>query len=190
MYVNFYEAWTSAYCSKKVTELFSFSIFSAMHQWPSTSWKCQRTIRWNYFQSCIRDHLHSKSTEYLSIMRWNSFQPCLTDHLDIRNVKQPSNHRMALAMDSQGSCSWTSTRKLSSSWYLSVTSNPHTWCSLRRQTGHRNSGWDIASPTELLSFMAQWKYSQWLSPNKWHTSWLTTWKVCCNCDQIIKNNIL
>ena len=109
-------------------------------------------------------------------IRLKYFQPCITDHLDIKNVKHLSNHWMAQAMESQGSCSWTSLRNLSSSWYLSVTSNPHTWCSLRRQTGHRNSGWDMASPTELLSFMAQWKYSQWFSPNRWHTSWLTTWK--------------
>ena len=58
--------------------------------------------------------------------------------------------------------------------YLVLMSKPRNFCSLRKHTGHRNKDWLRASSTDLLSFIAQLKKVQCLSPNKWHVSWLAT----------------
>jgi len=46
--------------------------------------------------------------------------------------------------------------------------------------GHRKNGCEAASTILPLSFMAQWKYQQCWSPNKWHVSWVTTWNIQTN----------
>ena len=89
---------------------------------------------------------------------------------------------MAEELKSEASCLCSSCRKTSRLEYLSSTSKLHTFCSLRKHTGHKNKGCFRASAMDVLSFMRHSKNMQCCSPNPWHSSWLIT---CWNITQSI-----
>lgn len=110
----------------------------------------------------------------------------LTQLIVVSNTSAFSSHLMASLNLQDGISRSTSARKSFILEYRSRRSKWHAFWSFRKHTGHKNSGWFIASWIVLLAFMEQLKKVQCCIPNRWQISWDETWNKFDVINNLIK----